>query len=162
LALSDFALFEQNKTRLVGSPSETEDNSLAQMRYVGISMSADAGIPVFKEHIERLPTYIRRNGDHVPHRTFFFLPRESISTLVPRFQVIMTRSMVAVSDIDGSVGQIDTRLDDLEIWLISIESRIGDETIDLTAIDDAIHELDGRNCVSYLNMIPKLGAFRIT
>jgi hypothetical protein len=70
--------------------------------------------------------------------------------------------MVAVSDIDSSVGEIDTRLDDLEIWLITIESRISDETLDLTAIDDVIHELNERNRIRYLNMIPKFGAFLIT
>jgi hypothetical protein len=85
------------------------------MKEVAISMSADARMPVFKEGIERLQTYIRRNGDDVHDRTYFFLPQESISTLVPRFHVIMTPSMVAVSDIDGSIGEIDTRLDDLAI-----------------------------------------------
>jgi hypothetical protein len=71
LALSNFALFESNNTRLVGRPSETEDDSLAQMKEVAISMSADTKIPVFKERIECHQTYIRRNGDHVHDRTFF-------------------------------------------------------------------------------------------
>jgi len=103
-----------NNNRLVARTSETENDELAPMKDVAISMSGDARITVFKEWIERLQTYVRRNGDYVHYRTFFFLAREYIGSRVPRFQVIMKRSITAVSDLDSSVGDIGEPLDELE------------------------------------------------
>jgi hypothetical protein len=70
LALSDLALFERNRNRLVGRTSETEDDELVQMKDVAISMTGDTRITVFKEWIERIQTYVRRKEDDVYYRTF--------------------------------------------------------------------------------------------
>jgi hypothetical protein len=56
--------------------------------------------------------------------------------------VIMRRPITTVSDIDSSIGDIGEPLNELEIWLINIESRISDETIDLTLTTHFSHELD--------------------
>jgi hypothetical protein len=145
LALFDFALFEWNNNRLVARTSETEDDELAPRKDVASSMSGDARIKVFKERIERLQTYVRRNGDYVDYRTFFFLAREYVGSRVPRFQVIMKRPITAVSHIDSSVDDIGEPLDELETCLIAIESRINDGTIDLTVAADLSHESDEKS-----------------